>query len=60
MKEITKIAPQYPVYKVILEIISGVAIVVSIGLLLKYYSILPDIIPIHFNDLGTADGYSTS
>lgn len=48
MKEITKVAPQYPVYKVILEIISGVAIVVSIGLLLKYYSILPDIIPIHY------------
>ncbi|QCH26487.1 DUF1648 domain-containing protein [Clostridium tyrobutyricum] len=59
MKEITKVAPQYPVYKVILEIISGVAIVVSIGLLLKYYSILPDIIPIHFNDLGTADGYGS-
>lgn len=59
MKEITKITPQYPIYKIILEIISGAAIVVSIVLLLKYYSILPNIIPVHFNDSGRPDGYGS-
>lgn len=59
MKKITKIEPKYPIYKIILEIISGVAIVVSIGLLLKYYSSLPNIIPVHFNDSGMPDGYGS-
>ncbi|MFL0197876.1 DUF1648 domain-containing protein [Clostridium sp. WILCCON 0269] len=59
MKERPKLKIPYSTYEIVMELFSAVAILVNIGLLLKYYRLLPHIIPIHFNAVGVPDGYGS-
>jgi uncharacterized membrane protein len=42
----------------IIELISGLSLILMIGFPLYYFSELPDILPRHFNASGVADGFS--
>lgn len=57
MKERPKLKIPYSTYEIVMELFSAVAILVNIRLLLKYYRLLPHIIPI--NAVGVPDGYGS-
>lgn len=59
MEKRPKLKLPYSIYETIVEIASIVAILISIGVLLKYYRLLPSIIPNHFNALGIPDRYGS-
>jgi hypothetical protein len=42
-----KIKIYYSIYEVIIELISIIAIFINVYLLLKYYKVLPNVIPTH-------------
>lgn len=45
----------YSIIEKIMECISAIIILINVGMLLKYYKILPTTIPTHFNVMGVAD-----
>lgn len=57
MEKGPKIKIHYSIYEIIIELISIIAIFINIYLLLKYYKLLPNVIPKHFNAAGIPDGY---
>lgn len=57
MEKRPKIKIHYSIYEIIIELISIIAIFINIYLLLKYYKLLPNVIPKHFNDAGIPNGY---
>jgi uncharacterized membrane protein len=54
-----KIKIYYSIYEVIIELISIIAIFINVYLLLKYYKVLPNVIPTHFSGTGLPDGYGS-
>ncbi|HEY5560874.1 MAG TPA: DUF1648 domain-containing protein [Clostridiaceae bacterium] len=54
-----KLKISYSIYEIIMELISVIALLINIWLLLKYYKLLPNTIPTHFNAAGVANGYGS-
>ncbi|MBR9649472.1 DUF1648 domain-containing protein [Clostridium tyrobutyricum] len=59
MEKRPKIKIQYSIYEIIIELISIIAIFINVYLLLKYYKVLPNVIPTHFSGTSVPDGYGS-
>lgn len=59
MEKRPKFKIAYSIYEIIMESVSIMAIFINIGLLLKYYTLLSNTIPTHFNAAGAPDRYGS-
>ena len=59
MEKRPKLKLSYSIYEIVIEIVSIITIITGIGLLLKYYSLLPSIIPSHFDAAGVPNRYGS-
>lgn len=59
MEERPKLKIPYSIDEIIMELFSVMVILINIWLLLKYYKLLPNTIPTHFNVAGVPDGYGS-